>query len=72
MNPTFARGWLSQTRYMNPQMIDDNAGSGDGAEISIPACRRCERGPAEWDVRQTFTANSAYALPLGPGRRFGA
>jgi hypothetical protein len=72
LNRTFARGWLFQTQYMYSKIIDDNAGSGDGAEISIPTCRRCERAPADWDVRHTFTANSVYELPFGPGRRYGA
>jgi len=72
LNRTFARGWLFQAQYMYSKIIDDNAGAGDGAEISIPTCRRCERAPADWDVRHTFTANSVYELPFGPGRRYGA
>jgi hypothetical protein len=68
----FFRGWLFQGQYMWSKVIDDNAGSGDGAEIMIASCRRCERAPADWDIRHTATFNSVYDLPFGPGRRFGA
>lgn len=68
----FTRGWLWQLQYMYSKAIDDNAGSGDGAEIMISSCRACERAVSDFDVRQTATINSVYELPFGPGRRFGA
>ncbi len=61
---SFSKGWLMQAQYMWSKIIDDNAGSGDGAEIMIASCRTCERGVANWDVRHTFTANSVYELPF--------
>jgi hypothetical protein len=67
----FTRGWLFQTQYMYSKAIDDNAGSGDGAEIMISSCRTCERAVANFDVRQTVTINSVYELPFGPGRAYG-
>jgi len=67
----FARGWLVQTQYLWSKVIDDNAGSGEGAEIMISSCRRCERAVADFDIRHTITVNSTYEFPLGPGRRWG-
>jgi hypothetical protein len=51
--------------------IADNAGSGEGQELMIVSCRRCDRGPADFDIRQTFTANSIYDLPWGRNKLWG-
>lgn len=67
----FSRGWLFQLQYMYSKAIDDNAGAGDGAEIMIATCRRCERAVSNFDIRHTTTINSVYELPFGPGRAFG-
>jgi hypothetical protein len=67
----FTRGWLFQLQYMFSKAIDDNAGSGDGAEIMISSCRRCERAVADFDIRHTTTINSVFELPFGPGRHWG-
>jgi hypothetical protein len=67
----FTRGWLFQLQYMYSKAIDDNAGSGDGAEIMIASCRRCERAVSNFDIRHTVTINSVYELPFGPGRALG-
>jgi len=67
----FTRGWLFQLQYMYSKAIDDNAGSGDGAEIMIASCRRCERAVSNFDIRHTATINSIYELPFGPGRALG-
>lgn len=67
----FVKGWLFQMQYMYSKAIDDNAGSGDGAEIMIASCRRCERAVANFDIRHTATLNSVYQLPFGPGRALG-
>src|SRR5262249_16887337 len=32
-------------------------------------CRRCERGAADFDVRQNFTASTIWNVPLGKGHR---
>lgn len=67
----FAKGWLFQSQYMWGNAISDNAGSGEGGQIQNIACRACDRGPADYDIRHTFTGNSVYQLPFARGRWYG-
>ena len=67
----FANGFLLSTNYMWSHSIND--GSVGAAEAVAPeniACRACERGSSDQDIRQTFSASAIYELPLGKGRRF--
>lgn len=68
---SFASGWLFQAQYMWGNAISDNAGSGEGGQIQNVACRACDRGAADYDIRQTFTANSVYQLPFARKRWYG-
>lgn len=68
---SFTKGWLFQAQYMWGHAISDSAGSGEGGQIQDVACRACDRGPADYDIRQTFTANSVYQLPWARNRWFG-
>ena len=61
-----------QMQYMWSHNISDNSGAGDGANIMISNCRRCDRGDADWDIRHTATASAIYELPYGKGRRYAA
>lgn len=67
----FAKGWLFQSQYMWGKAISDNAGSGEGGQIQNIACRACDRGPTDYDIRHTFTGNSVYQLPFARNRWFG-
>jgi hypothetical protein len=60
----FSKGWLFQAQYMWGNAISDNSGSGEGGQIQDIACRACDRGPANYDIRHTFTANSVYQVPF--------
>lgn len=71
LNRSFTKNWLFQMQYLYGKVIDDNAGSGDGAEIKRALCRRCERGPADFDIRQTATINSVYELPWARNKIWG-
>jgi hypothetical protein len=71
LNRAFTRNWLFQMQYLYGKVIDDNAGSGEGAEIMDSDCRRCERGVAQFDVKHTTTLNTIYNLPWGQGRFWG-
>jgi len=71
LNRNFTKNWLFQSQYLFGKAIDDNAGSGEGQELMIVSCRRCDRGPADFDIRQTFTANSIYDLPWGRDKVWG-
>jgi hypothetical protein len=67
----FANGFLLSTNYMWSHSI--NNGSVGAAEAVAPeniACRACERGSSDQDIRQTFSASAIYELPLGKGRHF--
>ncbi|HKV04132.1 MAG TPA: carboxypeptidase-like regulatory domain-containing protein [Candidatus Acidoferrales bacterium] len=58
-----------QTRYTFSHSIND--GSVGGGESNGPEnvnCLVCDKGPSTFDVRHSFTANSVYQLPFGPGR----
>jgi hypothetical protein len=68
---SFSKGWLFQAQYMWSNTTSDNAGSGEGGQIQDVTCRACDRGPADYDIRHTFTANLVYQLPFARARRFG-
>jgi Carboxypeptidase regulatory-like domain/TonB dependent receptor len=67
----FSKGFLFQAQYMWGHAISDNAGSGEGGQIQDVACRACDRGDADYDIRHTFTANTVYQLPFGRSRWYG-
>ncbi len=68
---SFTKGWLFQAQYMWGHAISDSAGSGEGGQIQDVSCRACDRGPADYDIRQTFTANTVYQLPWARNRFYG-
>jgi hypothetical protein len=68
---SFSKGLLFQVQYMWGHAISDNSGSGEGGQIQDVACRACDRGAADYDVRHTFTANSVYQLPFARTRWYG-
>lgn len=71
LSRAFSKGFLFQAQYMWGHAISDNAGSGEGGQIQNIACRACDRGDADYDIRQTFTANSVYQLPFAREKWFG-
>jgi len=68
---SFSKGLLFQAQYMWGHAISDNAGSGEGGQIQNIACRACDRGDADYDIRHTFTANTVYQLPFARAKWFG-
>jgi hypothetical protein len=71
LTKSFSKGWLFQSQYMWGHAISDNAGSGEGGQIQNVACRACDRGDADYDIRHTFTSNAVYQLPFARQRWFG-
>lgn len=71
LNRNFSAGLLIQAQYMWGHAISDNAGSGEGGQIQNVACRACDRGDADYDIRQTFTINSVYQLPWAKSKWWG-
>ncbi len=68
---SFSKGFLFQAQYLWGHAISDNAGSGEGGQIQNVACRACDRGDSDYDIRQTLTANSVYQLPFVRDKWFG-
>jgi hypothetical protein len=68
---SFSKGWLFQAQYMWGNAISDSAGSGEGGQIQDIACRACDRGAADYDIRHTFTANSVYQIPFARNKFYG-
>lgn len=71
LNRSYAKGLLLQAQYIYGHAISDNAGSGEGGQIQNVACRACDRGDADYDIRQAFTANAIYQLPFARARWYG-
>ena len=63
-------GWLLAANYMWSHSLNDGSGGGDAEYPQNVACRRCEKASSSQDIRHTFTVNSVYRLPFGPGQRF--
>ncbi len=68
---SFSKGWLFQAQYMWGHAISDNAGSGEGGQIQDTTCRACDRGDADYDIRQTLTSNAVYQLPFARAKWYG-
>jgi len=65
----FTSGFALGLNYTWSHSIND--GSIGGGEANAPenvACRRCDRGPSVFDVRQNLVISSVYELPFGPGK----
>ncbi len=66
-------GLLFRANYMFSHAINDGSSGGggsDGAPQNV-ACRSCERASSSYDVRQVFTTNVAYQIPLGRNHWYG-
>ena len=73
LNRSFSSGLVFGVTYLWSHSIDDgtNVGNNAGGETDFPQnvnCIRCERANSDQDIRNSFTANVVYELPLGAGR----
>ncbi len=65
-------GWVLGANYMWSHAINDGSLGGGEADIISPQnpfCRACDRASSAQDIRNTFSANSVYTLPVGAGHR---
>jgi hypothetical protein len=61
----FHNGFLFGAQYMWSHSIDENSlGAGESTTIQNAACRSCDRGNTNQDIRHTLTVNWVYQLPL--------
>jgi hypothetical protein len=52
------QGLLLQAQYMLAKATDNNAGNGEGSQLMISSCPGCDEGPADFDIRHSFSANA--------------
>ncbi|HEY1949616.1 MAG TPA: carboxypeptidase regulatory-like domain-containing protein [Bryobacteraceae bacterium] len=65
-------GFLIRANYMYSHALNDgSAGGGSGNTPQNVACRSCEKGNSDFDVRHVFTANFAYQIPFARNRWYG-
>jgi len=65
-------GLLLRANYVWSHALNDgSAGGGSGNYPENVACRSCEMGNSDYDVRHAFTANFAYQLPFARNHWYG-
>jgi hypothetical protein len=58
--------------YAFAKALTDAWQSSQTSSNQIASCRRCDYGPATFDVRQRAVASVVWEAPFGRGRRYGA
>jgi hypothetical protein len=67
----FGDGFLLGTQYMWSHAFDEGSlGGGESTARQNTACRSCEYGSTNQDIRHTLTMNWVYELPIGKDRRY--
>jgi hypothetical protein len=67
----FQSGLSFSANYMWSHAInDDSQGGGETDYPEINFCRTCDIASSDVDIRQTFSLNTVYRLPLGKGRTY--
>lgn len=67
-----ARGLNFNAEYTFAKALTDGWESGSSTDNQFAICRRCDKGPASFDVRHRVVLSAVYDLPVGRGRSFGA
>lgn len=66
----FTAGFLFGAQYMWSHAFDvGSLGGGESQEPQNAACRQCEFGTTNQDIRHTLTVNWVYELPFGRDRQ---
>ncbi len=71
LNRRFKSGLSVSANYLWSHAIND--GPQGGGETDYPeniACRTCEVASSDTDIRNVFSVNTVYELPLGKGRAY--
>jgi hypothetical protein len=64
-------GLLISANYQYSHDISDGSnGDGESDSLQNNNCRTCDRGNADFDVRQNFTTSVIWNIPAGRGRRW--
>lgn len=60
--------FLMGYRWM--KSLDDDSQSGTSTDVTRTACRICNYGPSDFDIRQHFSASPVWELPFGKGKPY--
>jgi hypothetical protein len=64
-------GLLISANYQYSHGISDGSnGDGESDSLQNNNCRTCDRGNADFDVRQNFSSSAIWMIPAGKGRRW--
>jgi hypothetical protein len=65
-------GLMVRANYVWSHALNDgSAGGGSGTYPENVACRSCEKGNSDYDVRHAFTADFAYLIPFARSHWYG-
>jgi hypothetical protein len=65
------RGLDLRFEYTYGKALTDAWESGLTQNAQITDCRRCDKGPATFDVRSRAVGSLVWEIPYGPGQRYG-
>ncbi len=66
----FSHGLAFLAAYAWGHSIDITSTTAGGG-VQNPLCERCDRGPSDFDIRQSLVLSWSYELPFGKGKAFG-
>jgi hypothetical protein len=66
----FNHGLAFNAAYTWGHSLDVTSTTAAGA-VQNPLCLRCDRGPSDFDIRQSLVLSWSYELPIGKGKAFG-
>ncbi len=67
----FSKGLAFLASYTWGHSIDASSTSGTTGANQNPKCIECDRGPSDFDIRQSLVLSWSYELPFGQGKTFG-
>ena len=65
-----ANGLALLVAYRWMKSLDIDTQSGTSTDVSRTACRPCNYGPSDIDIRHRFVASPVWELPIGKNKRF--
>jgi hypothetical protein len=66
----FSHGLAFLASYTWGHSIDITSTTAAGG-VQNPLCERCDRGPSDFDIRNSLVLSWSYELPFGKGKAFG-
>jgi hypothetical protein len=64
----YANGLTLLVAYRWMKSLDDDSQSGTSTDVARTACRICNYGPSDFDIRQHFSVSPVWELPFGKGK----